>query len=316
MTSASPSMPTTAVTMYFNIKHLPDATEDVRPRSFYMEKGISTLSLNAPMVIFCDDSCYEDIQALRNKCVPNAAEITTYIRKPITEYDLYRDNFPIIRKNREGNHKYVNNRNTASYFILSMFKVLGVYLAKQLNPYGTPYYAWIDFGGSHVMRGFDSYAMQMLEAPKPKVALCYIHFRGADELTMTSEYSRGGYCGIAAGAFTAEASVIDQFYNGTMSVFHELLAHQTGHAEEQVFTYFYQRYPHLVTLYYGDYYSIITNYHAVREDFGSVWHHFILEACHKGRKDLAKECASSILTSVDHGIVCLSAEEVERLRGV
>lgn len=307
---------TTVVTMYFNIRNFADATEEVRPKSFYMEKGRATLSLNAPMVIFCDDTCYEDIKSIRDAAFPDANKMTTYIIKPLIDYDFYKYSFPVIQKNRIGNEMYINSRNTSSYFILCMFKIVGIFIAKQQNPYGTPFYAWIDFGGSHILRNFEEYAPLMIANPHPKISLCYIHFRGRDEMAMTSKFSRGGFCGIGATAFTAESKYIDQFYNGTMGIYHEMLANTIGHADEQVLTHFHYRYPELCTLYYGDYYSILSNYHALRDDYTSVKHHFINEALAKGRQDLASVAAKTALISVKNGTLQLNEGEVAWLNSI
>jgi hypothetical protein len=298
---------TTIVTMYFNIKNLPDATESVRPKSFYMEKGRPTLTLNYPMIIFCDDTCYEDIKAIRGD------RPTHYIVKSLLDYDFYRDNFPIVRKNREGNPKYVGNRVTASYCILTVMKLYSIYMAKQVSPFESTHYAWVDFGGSHILRNFEEYAPKMLDAPHPKISFCYIHFRGADELTMTSEFSNGGYTSIGATCFTVESSYVERFYTGCMSVFYEMLAVRLCHHEEQVLAYFYHRYPHLCSLYYGDYASSLTNYHVVREDYYSIKRYFINEALNKGYSHLAAKCAKDILGSAAAGTIVLPPEEKQFL---
>ena len=58
----------TIVTFYFNIKELKDSTDEVRPQSFYMEKGRDTLKLHYPMVIFCDEDNYKEIKKIRDFC--------------------------------------------------------------------------------------------------------------------------------------------------------------------------------------------------------------------------------------------------------
>lgn len=302
-------MNTTIVTMYFNLRNLEDATDEVRPKSFYMDKGTATLSLDAPMVIFCDDTSYEDIKQIRDTYVKNK---TTYIIKAITEYDFYKYSFPVIRKNREGDEMYRTNRNTSSYFILCMFKILGIFIAKQLDPYGTPFYAWIDFGGSHVMRGFHEYASKMIENPHPKVSFCYIHYRNEHELSIHKRFC-AGMCGVGGTAFTVESSYVDQFYNGTMGIFHEIISYKMGHADEQVLTYFHQRYPHLCTIYYGDYYSILQNYHYVRDDYNCIKYNFIVESIHKGRRDIASTAISKVLESVRIGALLLDQHEIDWL---
>jgi hypothetical protein len=113
-------------------------------------------------------------------------------------------------------------------------------------------------------------------------------------MTMTSAFARGGHCGVGATCFTVERDYVRRFYSGCMSIFHELLLHGLGHHEEQIMAYFYHRYPDLCTIYYGDYYSIVTNYHGVKEDISSIRHFFINEARTKGRPDLAREASLSL----------------------
>jgi FkbM family methyltransferase len=283
-----PACSSTVVTMYFNIKDLPDSTAEVRPKSFYMEKGRVTLGLPAPMVVFCDETCVEDIRRLRGD-LP-----THYIVKSIAEYDFYKDHYPIIKANREGQAAYVGSRNTVSYCLLTVFKFHAMRIAAELDPFKTSHYAWVDFGGSHILRRLAEEGPAMLAAPHPKVSFCYIHYRGAAEMTMTSAFASGGCCGVGATCFTVERDYVRRFYSGCMSIFHELVLHGLGHHEEQIMAYFYHRYPELCTIYYGDYYSIVTNYHGAKEDIPSIRHFFINEAKAKGRSDLAAAALRSL----------------------
>jgi hypothetical protein len=306
----------TIVSFYFNLTALPDATEAGRPQSFYMEKGLETLKLENPMVLFCDAATYPLLKAARDCEVPDT-RLTRYIVQSLTDYDFYKDNWPIIRKNREGVECYRNDRNTASYFLTSMFKIHALRVAHQKNYFATPFYTWIDFGGSHVMRSFGPAVRRILADPRPKISLCYIHYRSHDELQHRLDTkAQGGYCGIAAGSITVEATYISRFYNGCLSVFHDQLLHGIGHGEEQVLTFFYDRWPELCSLHYGDYYSILTNYHAPVEDYPSIRRFFINEAVAKGRAALAADCARSVVNAVGSGLLNLDAGEVEWLRGL
>ena len=60
-------MTTTIVSMYFNLKALPDTSAEVRPMEFYLEKGRAVLSLPNPIVFFCDSETKPLIQALRDE---------------------------------------------------------------------------------------------------------------------------------------------------------------------------------------------------------------------------------------------------------
>lgn len=289
----------TIVTFYFNIKELKDSTDEVRPESFYMEKGRETLKLNYPMVIFCDNSNYEKIKKIRDEYILNS-KLTNYIIKNITEYDFYKENWYIINENRKDKECYKNSRNTPSYYLLCMFKIIAINIAKQCNFYNTDYYAWIDFGGSHIMRNFDKYSKKMLNNPNQKISMCYIHYRSHNELYPIKLYlQNGGPCGVAATSFTVQKEYVNRFYNGCLSIFHETLNNNVGHCDEQILTYFYDKYPELCNIYNGDYYSILENYHEPIEDHQCIVIFFIKEAINKNRKDLAEICATKLIKTIN-----------------
>ena len=301
-------MSTTIVTMFFNLTTLPDATPAVRPQSFYMEKGRATLALPYPMVVFCDETTIDEIKRIRGD------QPTQYIVKPIYEYDLYKHNYATIRKNREGVANYIGSRNTSSYFLLCMFKSLALLISKQQNTFDTTHFAWIDFGGSHVMRNFDQGARRMVENPNPKVSFCYIDYRSADDLcVIDSRLTREGWCGAACTSYTVEGAYMDRFYNGTMAIFHEMLAKGVGHNDEQVMTYFFNRYPELCSIYYGDYFSILSNYKYPCEDYNTIRWCFLNKVQCAGRYDLARACIAALFKSVADGHLAMSDDEYKTL---
>jgi hypothetical protein len=307
---------TTAVTMFFDLTKLKDKNSESRSASYYMPYGKPTLSIKNPMVIFCDETTKAQIQLIREEAVPDTA-LTIYIVKNITDYDLYKNNFDIVLENRKGLAHYVNSRNTPSYFILMMFKFEAMYLAKQLNPFQTQFYGWVDFGGSKILRSFSEKIPNILANPNPMITLCYIHYRGADELQDMKKFlNKGGPCGIAGGGFTVDANYMNHFYNGTLSIFHEMLVNGVGHSDEQVLTYFYHRYSNICTIYAGDYYSIATNYHTPREDYNSIRRYFINPCIIKGRLDLAKRAAEEVLTSVANNTLQISSDQKAELEGI
>ena len=288
---------TTIVSFYFDITKLKDVTNKIRPKSFYMEKGRQLLHLPYPMVLFCDNITINEIKHIREQelGIDIANKLTYYIIKNIIDYDLYKDNWNIIIDNRKSNTHYIGSRNTPSYFLICMFKINALHLANQLNYFNTSHFAWIDFGGSHVMRDFDNATRKMLDNPLEKIRFCYIHYRSKDELLNMKEwYSGGGKCGIAGGAFTVQKEYVSKLYNGMFSIFHETLLCGIGHAEEQILTYFNNRYPELCNYYYGDYYSILTNYHEPIEDIKSIIKYYIDNAYKCGRNDLAINCEKAI----------------------
>jgi hypothetical protein len=233
------------------------------------------------MVIFCDEETQPLLASLRGE------RPTTYIVKSIFAYEHVKSWLPIVRANR-GSGDYADLRNTPSFFMVTSFKPMALHLAKQIVPADT--YLWLDLGASHIARGLPAAVDRILAAPRPKIGLCYIHYRPPRELyPMTTFLAHGGPCGVAATAFTVEASYVDRFFLATMSVLYEQIAVGVGHNEEQAMVYVVDRHPEWFSLYFGDYQSTLTNYHTAQED---LW---IIEACFRrraeaeGRHDLVQQ---------------------------
>ena len=191
-----------------------------------------------------------------------------------------------------------------------MMKPTALRYAHEKNLFNTPYYAWVDFGSSHVVRNHADICSKVLENPGPRVKVCYIHYRGKEELSSVERFLSGeGPCGIAGTIYTVEAAYVNRFYCVMFSIFYEMIAKGVGHTDEQIMTYCYDRYPHLFTLYYGDYYSILTNYFASHQDLNTIHWCFIERARAVGRNDLAADAAQSILRAATEGLV-LSEDQV------
>jgi len=297
----NPTFKSTVVTMFYNLKKLKDASSTTRPLDFYVQNGIHTLSLQYPMIVFCDEETVNIIKEARERVVDGSNIPTVYVIKPLTDYDFYAHNFPIIEQNRSSNPIYnSNNRNTSSYFLITMFKSVCLMIAKERNDFDTPYYAWVDLGCNHVLKNVQEYAPKMLDNPNPKISACYIHYRSKNELDdMTTFFANGGPCGMAATVFTAQREYIDRFYNGMMQLFNEQLCRGLGHSDEQVMTYCYDRYPELFHIYNGEYYSILTNYHEPTADLSAIRQLFVYSCVNAGRNDLAREAVYRVLSSLN-----------------
>lgn len=304
----------TILTMFFDIKSLKDSTNLTRPLDFYVKNGKHTLGLKYPMVIFCDDTTLNILKDIREQEV--GTEIPTqYIVKGLAEYDFYKLHYDNIVNNRKTYSTCDHGRATVSYFLMGMFKPLAFYIAKQKNFFNTTHYAWVDLGCNHIVRSLTESIPNMLNNPRPKVCVCYIHYRHHNELYPMDNYLKhGGPCGIASTSYTIEASYVDRFYNSAMSIFHEKLYTGYGHTDETVMTYCYDKNPDIFTLYYGDYYSIITNYHKSNQDQNCIFYHFIGNALRCGRNDLAIDAANSILAAdqVDESIKAQLLEIVKK----
>jgi len=279
----------TIVSMFFNLKKLPDSTDSVRPIEFYLEHGKKTLELPYPMVLFCDEETRPLLEKIRGE-LP-----TTYIEKNITEYDYFKELYPKVVENR----KVIPSpdaRNTSSYFLLCMFKLHALNLAKQGNYYpDTSHYFWIDLGGSHVMRGFPDAVHRMLDNPRPRISCGYIHYRPDSELFPMKEFMKAkNNCCIGGTCFSVESEYVERYYNDIFEILNEQISLGVGHTDEQCIAYSYSKNPQWFNLYFADYYSLVTNYHETVEDIQCVKTNFINIAKNAGRTDLVELAINSI----------------------
>jgi len=310
-------MQTTIVTMFFNLKTLKDASLETRPIDFYIKNSVEVLKLQYPMIIFCDETTYSFLKELREQHSNNSP--TQYISKNITEYDYFKYNWDIVNNNRINSNGYKNakDRNTVSYYLLNMFKPLALFIAKQRNDFDSKHYAWIDIGCNHVVRNIATYAPKMLDNPNPKVSACYIHYRSHEEIYPMKKYMEyGGKCGIAGGVYTVEKEYVDKYYISMFSIFYEMLYNQVGHSDETVMTYCFDKYPELFHIYYGDYYSLFTNYHEPKEDYNSIKYYFINESINKDRRDLAKIVAEKVLLCHQNKTIALDNDNLTFLQNI
>jgi hypothetical protein len=302
---------TTIITMFFNMKKLKDSTELTRPFDFYINNSKHVLNLNYPMVIFCDEDTYEPIKQIRDSLIVDNK--TEYVIKNIEQYEYYQNCWNIINDNRCKNGGPTDRRNTSSYLLMGMFKPYAFHYVNQHNFFNTTHYAWIDIGCNHVVRELEKYAPKMLDNPNSKVSVCYIHYRGHNELINMKEYMKyGGPCGIASTAYTIEAEYVSKFYTSMFSILYEKLYKEVGHTDETVMTYCYDRYPEIFNIYGGDYGSVFINYHNPTQDLHIIYSCFILNAIKYNNLDIAKKIANQILNSNQN----LDANSMDLLKNI
>ncbi len=305
-----------AVTFFFNIKKLPDATTTVRPVDFYLEKCKPTMSAKCEMVIFCDSEYKPLIETIRNEFAPGYK--THFIEKNITEYDFFKQNYPIVKANRANSPAYnaPDQRNTASACITYCFKFPALQMAALIVPDAT-HYLWLDFGCSHVARNAIEGINAMIHNPRPGIGMCYIHYRPHNILQDMNNYLKNGNpCTVAATVFSVDRASLVPLYTRIMSLFYEMLSKGVGHNCEALLSYMYDRYPEMFSLYYGDYGSCLNNYVNITEDYHAIRWYFIQQALNTGQHHLAKEAAINVLKSVQLGKIQITQSEIDFLKSL
>ena len=282
------------VTFFFDISKLEDATDGLRSEEFYKTNCEATLSIQYPLVIFCSPIDRGWIESIRVRCAPGIN--TVYVEKNINEYDLYKVNYKYVKQINIGKDK---GRITSSYTLTTLFKYQAIKMAKDIIP-DASHYIWVDFGCQYVVWEVKERLQAIFQNPSPKISACYIHYRSNAELKDMKEYLRyGGPCAIAMGICSVENSYVDPFFCRAMMIIYEQLANGVCHADEQIVVYIYDRWPELFTLFYGDYYSLASNYHKVKRDYNAIRWHFIQNAINNGKLELARTAAKAVLETYD-----------------
>ena len=298
----------TLVTFFFDLTQLEDSIPSTRPSEFYLNNGKNTLSIDNPMVIFCDSTYKSKIEEIRNTVCPNAS--TVYIEKNIDLYDHYKLNWPLLDKKRTKPGSRVNR----SYFLTMTFKYVALLIASQRNDFSTSHYIWIDFGCSHVApTDYIKNAKALLDNPRPKVGICYIHYRTNNELLDSSLFCNKGACGTAGGIISVEGSYMVMLYARYMRIFYEHIEKNIWHSDEQIMTYCLHRHPELFDYYYGDYKSLLVNYHEIKMDWHHIRWYFIENALIDNNFTKANDCIKKILESFKKGYFKLSGTDLNEL---
>jgi len=279
----------TIVSMFFNLKNMPDATDSIRSPEFYKEYAERLLRLDYPMVIFCDSDTYPILDSIRTDKI-------ILINKSIIEYDYFKELYPKVIENRK-TIPSPDDRNTGSYFLLTLFKFQALKLAKEHLPLST-HYIWVDIGLSFAVRNrgnFETDLTNIMNNPTQKISCCYIHYRNKNELyPMTNYLFGGGKCAIASGLISVQTEFVENLFNEMFRILYEQISLGIGHAEEQILVYVYDQHPEWFNIYYGDYGSLLTNYHKSIYDIESIKYHFIRNAQNARRSDLVILAINSI----------------------
>jgi hypothetical protein len=264
----------TLVTAYFNLTKCEDASDEInkRDKSYYISHATSTLSLPYNLVIYCDEDSVDAIRKIRPEYLKDKTE---YI---ICKFDDFRftknnykldDNFDDYRKmiieNRKKNPYYLDNRNTASYYLFCMSRYIMLKETINKNTFKSTHFAWINFciermGYSNLIRLDEALALN-----RYKFSTCYIDYIPQELVNNTNEYFKWGRCSMCSGFFTGSSEYMYKVCDLIENKFLEYLYKGYGHADEQLYSPVYFQHPELFEHYYGDYNQMITNYKYIYE---------------------------------------------------
>lgn len=257
--------PWTIVTAYFDLTKMPDASASIkaRPKQHYLTSAYSTLSLDQPLVVFCEEADAATIRDMRPPHLLSSLKIyiVDFEELPLTKYR------PKIIQNRIDHPYQGDDRNTASYYLLCMARYSLLQKVIATNPFGSTHFAWLNICIERMGYKNVAHLEEIFSGPpRDKVSTVYIDYIPEASLANVKEYYRFGRCSLCSGFFTGSAENMSAFTTKIIEKFMYYLELGYGHADEQLYSPVYFENRELFELYYGDYFDMITNYHGLYEN--------------------------------------------------
>jgi hypothetical protein len=249
----------TLVTAFFDLNKLSDSNSANRSKQYYMENAISTLSLPNNLVIYCDEENYDTIKNIRSNYDTDLL-YTKFIVQNFEDFPLnsFREQ---IDQNRLINPS-ADQRNTTSYYLFCMSRYHMLKETVLENYFKSTHFGWINFcilrmGLLNVME-----LQNALELKRDKFSTVYIDYITKGEVEGNDDYFfiKRGKCSMCSGFFTGSAQYMTKVCKAIEIKFLKFMEMGYGHADEQLYSPVYFDNPEWFEQYFGDYFSMITNY--------------------------------------------------------
>jgi len=251
--------PWTVVTAYFDLTKCSDASQSIkdRPKDHYLKSAYATLSIDHPLVVFCDATDVDEIVAMRPPHLIQSLRVypTKFENLPLTKYRSK------IIENRVKNPYQGDDRNTASYYLLCMARYTLLQEIIKENPFRSTHFAWLNICIERMGYKNVAHLEEVFSGPpRDKISTVYIDYISENTIADPKSYYQFGRCSLCSGFFTGSAKNMNTFTNKMVEKFLYYLELGYGHADEQLFSPIYFENRDLFDLYYGDYFQMITNY--------------------------------------------------------
>ena len=247
----------TVVTAYFNLTKTLDASPEIKSRdlSYYMKHANMTMAIDQNLVVYCDAESESYLRSIRPACYN-----TKYIIIEFMDIDIVSKNYQRVIDNRNKTGYNVDSRNTPSYYLLCMARYDLLLKTMKLNPFHSTHFAWCNICIERMSWKGGIYFPKIWQEFRDKFSTCYIDYQPKTLVSNIKEYYKWGRCGMCSGFFTGNTYYMTEFCNEIIASFEEMLTHEVGHADEQLFSIVFFKRPELFEFYYGDYSEMIVNY--------------------------------------------------------
>lgn len=256
---------TTIVTAFYEIQKRETSKNVIRrgPQEYLQAAEEKTLSLNLPMVIYCDPEYAEKIQEIRSKIDSPTQIIPQPYEAFENGYLQYRDQ--VLEAYETGRmvpfRKMAPWKISGHYCFLVWNKLLCCRDTIQRNPFQADRVVWVDFGLAHLLSlnsDLGEHLQEYWDSTIDKIKIlqrCYVNQEivNSEDFFLRDGYNFAG--GFFGGSLENMSWLISEFTNQI-----EGLAKKNLYLlEEQILARIYVEYPERFDLGYGDYQNLLDN---------------------------------------------------------
>lgn len=307
---------TTIISMYFDLQRRdPKRGSTRQTRDYYLQRSRFVLSINQPMVIFCDPEFVEYFTNERQKLCPTAPFQIVSIPLESTAYYHLKEKFGAFRKEHP-TLGFSDDKDTDFYTVMIHLKFYFFLDIVRKNPFNTRYFSYIDLGIGGLFDSKSSIYPSMISDvfchPSDKIRVTemrpilpsdhindVIMFYGCIRAILVSDF------------FIGERTIADKVANLVIQEFKDCISAHIFPNDEQVFNRIYGLHPDLFNVTYGDYQYCFQNYYFLREGVDLILSN--LEKCRLlDLRDKGVRLISEIDRSIRYGHLCLN--ETQRLK--
>ena len=237
-----------------------------RYENYYYDSAWKMLSLNNNMIVFIDP---EDVEFVKKHRSQFSEEQTTIIPLSFSELPYHHLKNDIIEIMNSDEYKNglvdptVPEVCVPDYDVVIWSKIALMKKAIELNPYGTTYWAWIDFGiGGHThMFKPEYYHTKFLNGiiEKEKIRMLCRHLPEQKDLII-EEFYKAHRNRLLCPLMTGSAESFLKFQDYVDEEIQIAIAAKLVDCEQSFYAVVYLKHPELFDLFYGDYEHAVVNY--------------------------------------------------------
>jgi hypothetical protein len=307
-TAPGPEAPLTLVTALYDLGAREPA-RGRRPTATYLRLYEYLRTVPLPMVVCAESHCLE---AVRDHACAGPRQFVE-VR---FEESRYYDRIEALSRLRPMENA-IHRRDTPLGFVAVSAKFDLMARASEANPFGTPAFAWIDWGGRHVMEAppdWGALARVVAERVVSRDRALLVSMRGAPRAALEprAEFYRWNRGLVAATFFAGTRRALARLRDRYTDEVERMIASGYLGMEEQVMGALAALHPEEVVFTYSDYVGILANLGGVTRDVGTVLAN--LAACAEaGLHEMAVDLGGQVLLSLVSGRLRLDAPDSEKL---